>query len=124
MPFKFPIRLALIASATTIAACGGGSSPPVTIVAEEARQHDSRVDFAVSAADAVATTFAAMSKQTGDAVDVTTTSRWVGVLGTSGYRVEVPANWNGRLGQALTQHLAHRGVQNQQRAMQARPSPN
>ena len=49
------------------------------------------------AADAVATTFAPMSIQTTDSIDVNTTSRWVGVLGVSGYRVEVPANWNGKL---------------------------
>ena len=98
MHFKFPFRLALVASAATLAACGGGSdtSAPVA-VPEEVRPQDSRKDFAVSAADAVATTFAPMSLQASDAVDVTTTSRWVGVLGTSGYRVEVPANWNGRL---------------------------
>ncbi len=51
----------------------------------------------MSAADAVATTFAAMPTQSTDSVDVSTTSRWVGVLGGAGYRVEVPVNWNGKL---------------------------
>ena len=99
MRFNFPFRLALIASAALAAACGGGGSDPVVVpvVPEETRAQDARKDFAVSAADATATTFAPMSKQTADAVDVATTSRWVGVLGVSGYRVEVPANWNGSL---------------------------
>jgi acetyl esterase/lipase len=99
MVLKFQFRLALVASAAALAACGGGGSDPapIPVVPEEVRAQDSRNDFAVSAADASATTFAPMSQQTTDAVDVTTTSRWVGVLGTSGYRVEVPANWNGKL---------------------------
>jgi pimeloyl-ACP methyl ester carboxylesterase len=32
-----------------------------------------------------------------DAVTMSTTSRWSGVLGGAQYRVEVPANWNGKL---------------------------
>ena len=32
-----------------------------------------------------------------DTVDMGTTSRWAGVLGGASYRVEVPANWNGKL---------------------------
>lgn len=104
MRFSFSFRLALIASAALAASCGGGGSDPVIsdpVISppplEETRAQDSRKDFAVSAADAVATTFAPMSQQPTDATDVTTTSRWVGVLGVSGYRVEVPANWNGSL---------------------------
>lgn len=99
MRFKPQLRLAVVASAAFIAACGGGGSDPTIapIVPEETRTQDSRKDFAVSAADAVATTFAPMSSQTTDSIDVNTTSRWVGVLGVSGYRVEVPANWNGKL---------------------------
>ena len=104
MRLKYPFRLALVASAATLAACGGGDSapvavtaPPVVVVAEEVRLQDGRNSFAVSAADAVATTFAAMTTQATDVVDVSTTSRWVGVLGGAGYRVEVPANWNGKL---------------------------
>jgi hypothetical protein len=87
-------RLSLISTAALLAACGGGSDP---VVPEEARAQDSRNAFAVSAADAVATTFAPMSTQATDVVDVSTTSRWAGVLGGAGYRVEVPANWNGKL---------------------------
>ena len=99
MRFKFRFRLAIVASAAFIAACGGGGSDPVIapFVPEETRAQDSRKDFAVSAADAVATTFAPMSIQTTDSIDVNSTSRWVGVLGVSGYRVEVPSNWNGKL---------------------------
>ena len=99
MRFNSPFRLAIVAGAALIAACGGGGSDPVIapFVPEETRAQDSRKDFAVSAADAVAITFAPMSVQASDAIDVTTTSRWVGVLGVSGYRVEVPANWNGKL---------------------------
>ena len=99
MSSKFKFRLALVASAAVIAACGGGDNeaPVAVVVPEEIRDHDSRKDFAMSPADAAATTFAAMTKQATDAVDVTTTSRWVGLLGVAGYRVEVPANWNGKL---------------------------
>ena len=38
-----------------------------------------------------------MAPAAGDAIDVATTSRWAGVLGGAGYRVEVPANWSGVL---------------------------
>ena len=94
MRFQSSWRLSLIGGAALLAACGGGSDTPVP---EETRAQDSRNSFAVSATDATATTFAAMSVQTGDAVDVSTTSRWAGVLGGAGYRVEVPVNWNGKL---------------------------
>ena len=94
MRFQSSWRLSLIGGAALLAACGGGSDSPVP---EETRAQDSRNSFAVSSADATATTFAPMSTQTGDAVDVSTTSRWAGVLGGAGYRVEVPVNWNGKL---------------------------
>jgi hypothetical protein len=101
MRLKFQFRLAVVASAAFIAACGGGSSTPVVsapvVVPEELREQDSRKDFAMSPADAAATTFTAMTKLPTDAVDVTTTSRWAGLIGVAGYRVEVPANWNGKL---------------------------
>lgn len=38
-----------------------------------------------------------MSTQSSDTVDMSTTSRWSGVLNGAAYRVEVPANWNGKL---------------------------
>ncbi len=94
MRFQTSWRLSLIGGAALLAACGGGSDSPVP---EEVRAQDSRNSFAVSAADATATTFAPMSAQATDVVDVSTTSRWTGVLGGAGYRVEVPANWNGKL---------------------------
>ncbi len=91
---RFPpmrTRLALAAS-LLVAACGGSDTdaPPEP---EEARAHDSRV----FTADATATTFTPMAAAAGDVVDVSTTSRWAGVLNGAGYRVEVPANWNGKL---------------------------
>ncbi|MEY3252305.1 MAG: hypothetical protein RL227_1278, partial [Pseudomonadota bacterium] len=51
----------------------------------------------VFTADATATTFDAMAPASGDAIDVATTSRFAGVLGGAAYRIEVPANWNGKL---------------------------
>jgi len=93
MPTPTPFRLATlaIASATLLAACGGDSTDPV--VPEETRAHDTR-SFT---ADATATTFTAMAAAAGDVTDMTTTSRWAGVLGGAAYRIEVPANWNGKL---------------------------
>ena len=82
-----------MSAATLLAACGGGSDPVVAPVPEEKRAQDSRP----FTADAAATTFAAMAAAPGDTVDVGTTSRWAGVLNGAGYRVEVPANWNGKL---------------------------
>ena len=38
-----------------------------------------------------------MKAATGDTVDMSTTSRWAGVLNGAAYQVEVPANWNGKL---------------------------
>ena len=73
-----------------LASCGGGDDPPVP---EETRAQDSRT----FTADATATTFAPMAAAPGDVVDMSTTSRWAGVLGAAAYRVEVPANWNGKL---------------------------
>jgi hypothetical protein len=63
---------------------------------EETRPQDSKA-FALSATDAAATTFGALAPAAGDTLDVTATSRWAGVLGGAGYRVEVPPNWNGEL---------------------------
>ena len=38
-----------------------------------------------------------MAAAAGDVVDMSTTSRWAGVLNGAAYLVEVPANWNGKL---------------------------
>ena len=90
-PSSFRLTTLTIASATLLAACGGDSANPVT--PEETRTHDTR-SFT---ADATATTFTAMAAAAGDVTDMTTTSRWAGVLGGAAYRIEVPANWNGKL---------------------------
>ena len=92
MNFHTSLRLSALALASTafLAACGGSDDPPAP---EETRAQDTRT----FTADATATTFAAMSTQAGDTVDMSTTSRWAGVLGGAGYLVEVPPNWNGKL---------------------------
>jgi len=77
-------------AAALVASCGGGSdSPPAP---EETRVQDTRTFTAVSESS-----FPAMAAAPGDTVDVATTSRWTGVLNGASYRVEVPANWNGKL---------------------------
>ena len=86
-------RFAVLAGAALLAACGGGGDDPVAVVPapvvpEETRTHDSRT---FAPLDPTATTFAAMTNQ------VAVTSRWAGVLNGAAYRVEVPANWNGKL---------------------------
>lgn len=86
-------RFAVLAGAALLAACGGGGDDPVAVVPapvvpEEARAHDSRT---FAPADPTATTFAEMANQG------VVTSRWAGVLNGAAYRVEVPANWNGKL---------------------------
>ena len=93
MNFHTPLRLSALALASTafLVACGGGDD---TVAPEETRPQDARV---FSPADPTGTTFTAMSTQTTDTVDVSTTSRWAGVLNGAAYHVEVPANWNGKL---------------------------
>jgi len=86
------VRFAALAGSAFLVACGGGTAP-VAVVPEETRLQDSRT----FTADATATTFDAMAAATGDVTDMSTTSRWAGVLNGAGYRVEVPANWNGKL---------------------------
>ncbi|NOT23910.1 MAG: alpha/beta hydrolase [Nitrospiraceae bacterium] len=88
------IALALIGT-TILVACGSGSSPASdpTSTLEETRAQDSRAFVA----DTTATTFAAMPEAVGDVTDMSTTSRWAGVLDGAGYRIEVPAAWNGKL---------------------------
>jgi acetyl esterase/lipase len=78
------------------AAAAAGTELRAALPPEEARPHDA-IPYALSANNAAATTFAAMAPMQGDVVDMSTTSRWAGVLGGAGYRVEVPANWNGEL---------------------------
>ncbi len=90
--------MSALAAAALLAACGGSDSPtsePVVPppVPEPARPQDSR-SFT---ADATVTTFAAMTADASDTVVMSTTSRWAGVQGGAMYRVEVPANWNGKL---------------------------
>lgn len=87
-----PMFLSFLAAAV-LTACGGGDGGDDT--PEETRAQDSRNSFAP--ADPAATTFAALAPADGDTVDNTTTSRWAGVLNGAAYRIEVPANWNGRL---------------------------
>ena len=89
-PSLRPTVLALAATAF-VAACGGGDNAAAP---EETRPHDART---FTAANPTATTFNAMAAAPGDVVDVTTTSRWAGVLNGAGYHVEVPAAWNGKL---------------------------
>ncbi len=93
-PLHTKLKTALaLATCAFIAACGGSDDDEVAAEPEEARAHDSR-SFT---ADATVTTFAAMAAAPGDMVDMATTSRWAGVQGGAGYRIEVPANWNGKL---------------------------
>ena len=87
-----PLRLSALALtvAALLAACGGSDDP--VAMPEESRPHDSRV-FTTTAA----TTFDAMTAAAGDVTVMSTSSRWAGVLNGAAYRVEVPANWNGKL---------------------------
>lgn len=88
MQSTFSLRLAAVAASVFLASCGGGGDDAPT---EETRTQDTRVFTAA------APTLNALPVAPGDAIDVTTTSRWTGVLGGAGYVVEVPQNWNGRL---------------------------
>ncbi len=87
-------KLSGLGFATLLASCGGGDVAPAP---EETRLQDSRV----FTADATQTTFTATAASSADSAAAATalagTSRWAGVLGGAGYRVEVPANWNGKL---------------------------
>jgi len=93
---KLAITTAAILSTLLLHACGGSDSaddshgplnPPAPIVeAEETREQDSR-NFSV---DASKLPLAALS-------DFPKTDRWWGVHQGAGYRIEVPANWNGKL---------------------------
>ena len=96
MTYHSPWRLTALALAATslLVACGGGDDAAAP---EETRAQDSRTSFAASATDAAAVTFTAQAAAAGDQVDMSTTSRWQGVLNGALYKVEVPANWNGQL---------------------------
>ena len=93
------MRLAALFGTVLLAACGGSDdpapAPPPPPAPEDTRPQDARTSFAP--ADPTATTFPAMAAGPSDTVDMSTTSRWAGVLGGAAYRVEVPANWNGKL---------------------------
>lgn len=93
---QHPTRLRLSAlalvSTALLVACGGSDDPAP--LPEETRTQDS---LSFTPADPTATTFGAMASQPSDTVDMSTTSRWAGVLGGAAYMVEVPANWNGKL---------------------------
>jgi len=92
-----PIRLTVLLGSVVLTACGGGDPAPVVVpvVPEETRAQDSRT-FTFTA-DATPTTFVAMAPAVDDSIVMSTTSRWAGVFNGAGYRVEVPANWNGKL---------------------------
>jgi hypothetical protein len=89
-------RLTVTAVAVLLASCGGGDDDTPAPVPEETRPQDSRTFTAP-----VATTFNALAPLAGATqpeIDLLNgTSRWAGVLNGAAYRVEVPANWNGRL---------------------------
>lgn len=90
---------------TLTSAAAAGTSLTAALPAEEARNQNLK-PFAINAADAAATTFAALPVATGDGVDVTATQRLAGRLASydnnpaspfAAYRIEVPPNWNGEL---------------------------
>ncbi len=84
--------LATFVSGLFLTACGNSSDTAAVKAPEEARPHDTRV-FTTTPE----TTFDPMAVAAGDVTDVTTTSRWAGVLGGASYHIEVPAAWNGKL---------------------------
>ena len=91
LTFRFAQTGIALAAVSLIAACGGSDDPAP--IPEETRAQDTR-SFT---ADATVTTFDAMAADAGDVTVMSSTSRWAGVLGGAGYKVEVPTNWNGKL---------------------------
>ncbi len=90
MTRRRPIAIATLA--LLLSACGGGADDAGTLP-EDTRPQDARA----FTADASATTFDAMAADAADTVAMASTSRYAGVLGGAAYRIEVPANWNGKL---------------------------
>jgi len=86
--FRIPtLRLtALAAACALLAACGGGGDDPVVVTPEPERPQDTRPFFV----DEPSLPFTALA----GAPDA---DRWWGTLDDSGYRIEVPKNWNGML---------------------------
>ena len=92
------LAVAMSAAGKTLAdlrlAADSGTSLATALGPEETRPQDSII---FTPANPTATTFAAMAAATGDVTDMSTTSRWAGVLNGASYLVEVPATWNGKL---------------------------
>lgn len=86
-------KLALLALALALALASASCSTPAPTAPEETRAHDSRV----FTPPAIGSTFDAMAALPTDAVAMSSSSRWAGLLNGSAYMVEVPAIWNGKL---------------------------
>lgn len=93
--YSVSIKMAALSLALLVTACGGGGGTTATpaVTPEDPRPQDARI----FTADATVTTFNAMAAAPSDVVAMSSTSRWAGVLGGAGYRVEVPPSWNGKL---------------------------
>jgi hypothetical protein len=97
---RIPFRLAAVAASLLFASCGGGGNDE-PIIAGETRAHDARAftvtplsnTTAYADYQAAADGKPSFAPMTGHE----TTSRWAGEFQGSGFRMEVPANWNGRL---------------------------
>ncbi len=112
MKFQHSPTLIALAASLMLVACGGGDDDPV--VPEETREQDNRTAFA-PVPFAVGTTsantgypdfeqsaggkpsFTALTGTSSTGAALPATDRWSGTLNGSAYRVEVPANWNGKL---------------------------
>lgn len=95
MHHKMLLSIAALLGSAFLVGCGSNADSTVAATPaapEESRPHDTRTFTATATS-----TFAPIAVAPGDAIDVASTSRWAGVLGGAAYRVEVPANWNGKL---------------------------